>query len=82
MELKLLAQPKQFHSLTVGVSATMVMDNEFDASVSTLQPALNDVRNQLSEALTKGINEEIKKLYGEANARAVLAGYFGQGGQV
>ena len=80
VELKLVAQPKQYQSLTLGVSCT----HEIEAGDNTLDTGalIDHIREGISEALTKGIYEEIKKLYGEPAARAALVAYFGQqGGQ-
>ena len=79
VELKLVAQPKQYQSLTMGVSMTV---DASDGEELYFEAAFKDIKEKLSEALTKGIYEEIKKLYGEPAARAALVAYFGQGGQV
>ena len=79
VELKLVAQPKQYQSLTVGVSATMEMEEGEGHNGINLQDQIGALRIELSEQLTKGIYEEIKKLYGEPAARAALVAYFGQG---
>ena len=83
VELKLLAQPKQYHSLTVTVSSTRSFDEwEAPKQPDEEEAEIKALRNNLSKALTEGIYEEIKKLYGEPAARAALVAYFGQGGQV
>jgi len=82
--LKLLANPKQYHSLTVEVSTTRTFEglecpNNSDEELAEINAIRRD---SISKALVQGIYEEIKKLYGEPSARAALVGYFGQGGTI
>lgn len=72
--VKLVAQPRQYHSLTVDVSPTFVFDPPEEFA-----PAAERARREVSDVLVRGVYEELRKLYGEVVATTTLTAYFGQG---
>ena len=67
--LELTVQPRQFHSMKLGLSAQRVFDEEEVGDIH----GINSLREDLSLLLREGLYREIEKVYGSETAAAVLS---------
>ena len=73
--LGITVNPKQYHAFRVDVEAVEEFDETDHAMSVDLTDVVARVRERLSEALVRGINEEVTKFYGAVTAKAMTLAY-------
>jgi hypothetical protein len=74
ISLGITVNPKQFHAFRVDVELELPLVD--DTEVPIRDQIDNWRRECISPLLQRAVYEAVKKLYGEANARAMISVYF------